>query len=255
MKTDKTHHQIKHRTEPNIFSHSYILTKANFKAFTIFRNKLETGDALRILDLGCGYKPFKRLFQDSKINEYVGIDISADSAADIVGPIDQIAYPDNYFDGIIASQVFEHVLKLEASVIEMRRVAKNGALVYLSSPFVYQEHGIPHDYQRPVKYKYLDLFKDDEIISLEPSNCNLGTALYVFNACWALTPLKKIPLLTPLYYFFNNLLALISELIIKIIGRAGKIIFTGDKTNFKNRFSNWFYSLPAGYNLIIRIKK
>jgi SAM-dependent methyltransferase len=80
-----------------------------------------------LLDLGCG---------SAKTPGAIGLDISADTAADIVHDLDTFPYPldDDGFDQILLQDVLEHV-ELPIRVFEeLHRIARPGARVQLRTP-------------------------------------------------------------------------------------------------------------------------
>jgi len=80
-----------------------------------------------ILDVGCGSKKYPGA---------VGMDLSADTDADIVHDLDTVPYPlaDATFDQIIMQDVIEHVREPYAVMRELHRVARAGARVHLRTP-------------------------------------------------------------------------------------------------------------------------
>lgn len=249
---------IRQRIKPRLFDFSYLATRAHLKAFLTFKKLLKArGESVKILDVGCGYKPFKTLFKDVDIVEYVGVDFDTTrSAADVVASVDNLPFPDHTFDAILATEVLEHTLHLEKGVRELRRVSKKGALLYISTPFVFGEHGTPYDFQRITRYKYFDLFKEDELTLLRGTNSNLATPFFVLNVCLeTISILKKIPLLLPLIYFFNNVGALLLEAGLHVLRRSFEISFPKRRDWIQKLFSAYFYTMPGGYDVIVTIKK
>jgi SAM-dependent methyltransferase len=101
----------------------------------------------RVLDVGCGDKPYRELF--SKATEYVGIDVTPGGGADFVVAPDAIfPFEDRVFDVVFATQVVEHVENLPHTLGEIVRVCRPGGVIVLSFPFLYNEHGTPYDFQR-----------------------------------------------------------------------------------------------------------
>lgn len=104
----------------------------------------------RLLDVGCGSKPYRFLFH---VSDYVGLDIDSDisrnrGAADLyydgsVFPVDSAS-----FDVVLCNQVLEHVFNPEFFLAEVTRVLKPGGKLLLTVPFVWDEHEQPHDYAR-----------------------------------------------------------------------------------------------------------
>jgi SAM-dependent methyltransferase len=80
-----------------------------------------------ILDIGCGAAKFPGA---------VGLDISADTAADIVHDLDSFPYPigDSSFDQILLQDVIEHVSEPIRVFEELHRIARPGGRVQLRTP-------------------------------------------------------------------------------------------------------------------------
>jgi len=81
----------------------------------------------RVLDVGCGSK---------KHPGAVGIDLSADTDADIVHDLNSLPWPieDSSFDQILLQDVIEHLDDLYGVFAELHRVGRPGARVHLRTP-------------------------------------------------------------------------------------------------------------------------
>lgn len=81
----------------------------------------------RVLDVGCGQKKYPGA---------VGIDVSADTAADVVHDLDRVPWPleDSSFDQILLQDVIEHLGDLYAVFGELHRVGRAGARVHVRTP-------------------------------------------------------------------------------------------------------------------------
>lgn len=233
----------KPRVNPKIWQYSYILAKSNLNTFKQFRDLVVHEKKASILDVGCGFKPWRGFFKDSF--EYVGVDYSKENSfADLVASADALPFPDHYFDTLVYSEVLEHVDNLAETIREMRRVAKNDALVFISSPFMFPEHGIPYDYQRLTEFYYRNVFKTEEIVVLKPSNSSFSTGIFSFNTAIESSPLRRLVGIKQMIYLFANVCALAVEFIFSLLVL----------TLFK-RFRKSFYMMPLGYSVIVRIKK
>ena len=104
----------------------------------------------RLLDVGCGSKPYRQLFD---VSEYVGLDIDSETArrrgtADFLYDGNRFPFDDARFDAVLCNQVLEHVFNPDSFVTEMHRVLAPGGKLLLTVPFIWDEHEQPWDYAR-----------------------------------------------------------------------------------------------------------
>lgn len=136
----------------------YLIRKIISEAIQKHSNKLSG----RILDYGCGSMPYKRFFYSS---EYVGVDIEVSGhpeemkKADVYFDGINLPFDDSSFDGVLASEVFEHVFDLKACLKEIHRVLKPGGKMLVTCPFVWPLHEQPYDYARYTPHALEHLFK------------------------------------------------------------------------------------------------
>jgi len=115
------------------------------------------------LDAGAGNQN-KKPYLVSKGYEYESCDFehvfdkNAISTLTHVCSVEQMTMPDCKYDLIISIQVLEHLKDPEKAISEMYRVLSPGGLIFLSTNFLYPEHGSPHDYFRFTKYGLIALF-------------------------------------------------------------------------------------------------
>jgi SAM-dependent methyltransferase len=115
----------------------------------------------RVMDFGCGSKPYVDLFVNA--DEYVGVDIRvsghnhSESLVDVFYDGKTLPFNDDAFDGIVSFEVMEHVFNPEEVLRELRRVLKPEGLVLITTPFAWDEHEKPYDYARYTSFgmKYL----------------------------------------------------------------------------------------------------
>jgi SAM-dependent methyltransferase len=106
----------------------------------------------KLLDFGCGSKPYKSLF--TNVQEYIGLDMENEGHSHKMEQIDvyydgkTIPFEDNHFDSIFSSEVFEHIFDLEPILAEINRVLKKDGQMLVSVPFAWNEHEIPNDFGR-----------------------------------------------------------------------------------------------------------
>ncbi len=107
----------------------------------------------RLLDLGCGNQPYRQFLKG--VGQYIGLDYPPTQGVPQPGAKPQVhgdartlPFGDHSFDGLLCSQVLEHVDQPETVVREMGRVLKPGGVGLISIPFFYNLHMEPHDYFR-----------------------------------------------------------------------------------------------------------
>jgi SAM-dependent methyltransferase len=115
------------------------------------------------LDLGCGAMPYRKLF---KVKRYVGVDVEVSGfpkeqkSCDVYYDGVNIPFGNALFDGIICTEVLEHVAHTDKFLSEIHRVLKPGASLILTVPFVWQEHESPYDYYRYTSFGLKQLMAD-----------------------------------------------------------------------------------------------
>ncbi|MDB6128740.1 MAG: methylase [Verrucomicrobia bacterium] len=106
-----------------------------------------TGD---VLDVGCGNEPYRALIP---ARQYTGLDVDnaftrSVGVADVFYQGDDFPLPDSRFDGVLCSQVLEHVFTPAEFLAEIHRVLRPGGCLVLTVPLAWDEHEQPQDYAR-----------------------------------------------------------------------------------------------------------
>lgn len=105
----------------------------------------------KVLDVGCGKKPYQKLF---KTREYIGMDVEQSGHThknediDIYYDGNIFPFEDNTFDSAISNEVLEHVFNPNDHLKEICRVLKPNGKLLISVPFLWDEHEQPYDYAR-----------------------------------------------------------------------------------------------------------
>ena len=118
----------------------------------------------RVLDVGCGRRPYEAWLdkRPDGVREYIGLDVAPGPGVDIVvGPDDKWPLADASIDGVLLTQVLEHVADRRLLVEEISRVLRPGGTLLLTVPFIFPLHGLPHDYARFTPRGVSELFARD----------------------------------------------------------------------------------------------
>ena len=141
------HSQQFHPTILGVFVNPFYFARKGLYRNINFLSKSISG---RVLDIGCGQKPYEQLFS---CDEYIGIESDTPQnrlgkKADIFYDGFTIPFADHYFDCIFISQVFEHVFNPDQLLDEIYRLLKPQGYLLMTVPFIWDEHEQPHDFAR-----------------------------------------------------------------------------------------------------------
>lgn len=179
-----------------------------------------------LMDFGCGLKPYKPLF---KVDQYIGVDFKGEGETygqqlvDVFYDGHTIPFPNDHFDSIFCSEVFEHIFNLEEIMVELHRVLKPGGRILISCPFAFGEHEVPNDFARYTSFAIQDLFKRHgfEIEHYEKTGSfieALATLKLVYLDRHILKIFRRIPILRSILricvFGLGNILAILSKKIL-----------------------------------------
>ncbi len=101
----------------------------------------------RLVDVGSGDSPYRYVFDH---DQYVGLDRLPRGRDALLATADAGALPvrSGVADGVLCTEVIEHVPDERALASELARVAAPGARLLLSAPFVHGLHEEPYDFRR-----------------------------------------------------------------------------------------------------------
>lgn len=165
----------------------------------LYREMTRCASALkgRLLDVGCGQKPYTRLFD---VDEYIGLEIDTPENrlrkhADQYYDGTRFPFPDASFDGVLCNQVLEHVFEPTIFISEIRRVLRPGGRLLLTVPFVWDEHEQPWDYARYTSFGLRHLLEGSGFIIREHRKVNADARIifqlaiaYLYKVLWTQYP-------------------------------------------------------------------
>ncbi len=148
-------------------------------------NELSSHFRSKLLDLGCGTRPYEKLFIN--VSEYIGLEIDKgikNNYANFLYDGNKFPFKKGSFEGVFTSQVFEHVFDPENFLSEINRVLKKDGLLLLTVPFIWDEHEQPYDFARYSSFgiQYLLEKSGFEILEHRKTLSNIGVIFQLFNA-------------------------------------------------------------------------
>jgi SAM-dependent methyltransferase len=135
------------RRDPPRTSPTWVVRHALAQWLRAQADELRGGPPVRILDVGCGVKPYYPFFADVS-SDYVGVDVVENPAAELLGPVEALPVDDASFDVVLCTQVLEHCDDPAQAIRELRRVTRAGGRVLASTHGVQVYHPSPVDYWR-----------------------------------------------------------------------------------------------------------
>lgn len=109
----------------------------------------------KILDIGTGKYNVEAFFHES--NSVLKTDVNPDYGHEVVS-VTSIPYK-NEFDVITCINVLEHVPDTQRAVKSLCDALKSDGVLFLSTPFIFPLHDVPHDYYRFTEFGLRRLFE------------------------------------------------------------------------------------------------
>jgi SAM-dependent methyltransferase len=106
----------------------------------------------RVLDVGCGGRPYERRMPAGA--RYVGVDVPASRASrpDCWALAEGLPFAAGSFDLVLCTQVLEHLPDPASATKELARVLRPGGVLALTAPQSWCLHEEPFDYFRFTRY-------------------------------------------------------------------------------------------------------
>ncbi|MEO7801346.1 MAG: class I SAM-dependent methyltransferase [Ginsengibacter sp.] len=153
----------------------------DLQILTIYKDVKKTLPAYsgNILDIGCGQSPYKFLLKKEQ-TRYHGIDIIEASSFGYNNPDvtsfdgKNIPFADDTFDGVICTEVLEHVQEYQYLVDEIYRTAKKDAKIIVTVPWSARFHYIPYDYFRYTPSSFKIMFNKFSEVIIRPRGTDVS---------------------------------------------------------------------------------
>ena len=160
----------------------------------------------RVLDVGCGPKPYYPFFAD-RAGDYVGVDVVENQAAELRGAVEALPVEDASFDLVLCTQVLEHADDPAQAVRELRRVTAPGGRVLASTHGTQVYHPSPVDYWRWTHAGLRRLFEQNgewESVEVTPG-AGTASTLAMLLGTYVEIAFRRTPLSHPPVWVLNRL--------------------------------------------------
>lgn len=133
----------------------------SIKNFQKYAGKFENKKTAKVLIIGSGTgSEGQKILSGVKNIQLFTSDIYFYPTIDIICDAHILPFPNNYFDGIVAQAIIEHLQNPEIAVKEFHRVLKRNGWAYFETPFMQQTHGGDYDFKRYTFNGHKLLLKD-----------------------------------------------------------------------------------------------
>ncbi len=205
---------VSYQFKPDLLNPAYFIRKGLYKAMLDFCGELHG----RLMDFGCGSKPYKNLFS---VDEYIGVDFENEGHAHEQEQIDvfydgkKLPFEDETFDSVLCSEVFEHVFNLEEVLTEITRVMKKDGLILITCPFVWNEHEVPNDFARYTRFALQDILSRHgfEIVRYAKSGHFVSTVVQLWVLYFNILLYKRTQRYFPLRWIYKFFFVLVPNII------------------------------------------
>jgi len=100
-----------------------------------------------VFDYGCGGAPYRALFKNCR--QYVAADVTPGPAVNkLLGADGLTGEPEAHYDGVLSTQVLEHVPDAVRYLRECHRILRPGGKLLVTTHGFVEEHGCPYDFRR-----------------------------------------------------------------------------------------------------------
>lgn len=221
---------IRRISRPRPWQYDYLMLREIAGGLAREAAALNGKEGLRVLDVGCKYKPYQGLF-GGKVSRYVGVDLQAYRGVEVRGDALRLPFRADSFDLLLCTQAFYLVTDFRKALSEFVRVTRRGGRILLTTIGIwpYPPSTRLHRWSRRELEEALSEFGEARVeetggyLQLVPQLANAVLAMGVEGHLgsrfgWAgralSFPLKGI-------YLGTNLLALACEKAVRAAARAG----------------------------------
>lgn len=194
-----------------------------------------TNDKDKILDLGCGNRPY---YHKSIKGNIICFDKSKTKITDVVGDADKLPFKTNLFDKIISINSFYYFKNPFSVVKDLHRILKKDGKLVLVVPFFYPLHDAPFDKYRFTEHGLRSLLEEEfKIEKIKTIGGIFNVPAIIFHAL-----IKGVPLMftKPLRNFIQIIMYIFYPFY--IIAQLFSIFDIFDRTG---RFATYYFVVAS----------
>jgi SAM-dependent methyltransferase len=123
------------RLHPSLRNPNWLILRRRRQIFEAGLDRLP-GSGLSVLDIGGRLQPYRPLL-GTRTKRYVAVDLQVTPLVNVGAAAEALPFRDEQFDFVICTQVFEYLPDPALAVAEIKRVLREGGVLFLSAPSVF----------------------------------------------------------------------------------------------------------------------
>jgi SAM-dependent methyltransferase len=158
------------RLHPSLRNPNWLILRRRRQIFEAGLDRLP-GSALCVLDIGGRLQPYRPLL-GTRTKRYVAVDLQMTPLVNVGAAAEALPFQDAQFDFVICTQVFEYLPDPGQAVAEIKRVLRQGGVLFLSAPSVFlRDHDKEYWRFLPESLRYL--LREFETVEVIPEGNSL----------------------------------------------------------------------------------
>lgn len=214
------------RLHPSLTNPNWLILRRRRQIFEAGLDRLPAQD-LSVLDIGGRLQPY-RVLLGNRTKKYIAVDLIMTPLVNVGAAAEALPFPDQQFDFVICTQVFEYLAEPALAVAEIKRVLCQGGVLFLSAPSVFPREN-DKECWRFLPEGLRHLFREFDSVEVVPEGNSLTGFLRTGNVFMA--SFFWPPILAPLWHGtvvpFLNIVGFLIESI------------AGDNDQFTVNYSVW----------------
>ena len=217
-------------SSPRVWQYDYLMLREIAAGLRRQAAALNGKAGLSILDVGCKYKPYRRLFE-GRASRYVGMDLEPFHGVEVRGDAQALPFGSATFDLVLCTQAFYLMADFRAALSEFARITRPGGKIILTTIGIwpYPPSVRLHRWSRVELEEVLSDYGDAEVeesggyLQLVPQLANAALALGVERHLVGRYPRGGKVLALPLkgLYLGVNLFGMAAGSLVRAASNAG----------------------------------
>jgi SAM-dependent methyltransferase len=132
---EQVQRESRERLHPSLRNPNWLVLRRRRQIFEAGLDRLPAS-ALCVLDIGGRLQPYRPLL-GTRAKSYIAVDLKMTPLVNVGAAAEALPFRDAQFDFVICTQVFEYLPDPGIAVAEIKRVLRQGGVLFLSAPSVF----------------------------------------------------------------------------------------------------------------------